>query len=229
MALWQIVLTCEHGGNEVPKEYKSLFTSDPAVLLTHRGLDIGALTWAEWLAKKCSCPLIFSKTSRLLVDLNRSLKSRSLFSPYALELSYDKRQDILDRFYFPYRQEVTDLIQKFIRNNKRVLHLSIHSFTPVLNGIQRNADVGLLYDPRRPLEKKVCRALASTSVLALRYNYPYRGTADGLTTTLRKYFSASDYLGIEIEINQRFGVKGSQVEEAVLCPLLLAINTIIGE
>ena len=31
-----------------------------------------------------------------------------------------------------------------------------------------------------------------------------RGTADGLTTTLRRRFGAEDYLGVELEVSQRF-------------------------
>ena len=37
----------------------------------------------------------------------------------------------------------------------------------------------------------------------VRRNYPYSGTADGLTTDLRAGFGPR-YLGIEIEVNQRF-------------------------
>ena len=36
---------------------------------------------------------------------------------------------------------------------KQVLHVAVHSFTPVLHGERRNADVGLLYDPARPRER----------------------------------------------------------------------------
>jgi hypothetical protein len=39
--------------------------------------------------------------------------------------------------------------------------------------------------------------------MKVRFNYPYKGTSDGLTTTLRKKFGPQ-YVGIEIEINQKF-------------------------
>ena len=38
--------------------------------------------------------------------------------------------------------------------------------------------------------------------IRIRYNYPYRGTADGMTSYLRKRFAARTYLGIVIELNQ---------------------------
>ena len=90
-----------------------------------------------------------------------------------------------------------------------MLHLSVHSFTPAIDGRVRNADVGLLYDPARTAERRVCqqlqRALQSAHPeLRVRRNYPYRGTADGFTTYLRRLFPDKQYAGIEIEINQRY-------------------------
>ena len=36
----------------------------------------------------------------------------------------------------------------------------------------------------------------------MRYNYPYSGAADGLTTWLRLRHPQTRYLGVELEINQ---------------------------
>jgi hypothetical protein len=38
----------------------------------------------------------------------------------------------------------------------------------------------------------------------VRRNYPYRGWSDGLTTALRRRFAERAYVGIELEVNQRF-------------------------
>ena len=37
----------------------------------------------------------------------------------------------------------------------------------------------------------------------MRRNYPYAGKGDGLTSYLRQRFAHGDYLGIELEVNQR--------------------------
>jgi hypothetical protein len=37
----------------------------------------------------------------------------------------------------------------------------------------------------------------------VRFNYPYLGKADGFTTFMRKQFP-KNYIGIEIEVNQKF-------------------------
>jgi predicted N-formylglutamate amidohydrolase len=88
------------------------------------------------------------------------------------------------------------------------VHLSSHSFTPALDGVARDADIGLLYDPRRAGERALCRhwrsALARHApALKVRMNYPYAGTADGFTTYLRRRFPGHGYVGIELEVNQR--------------------------
>ena len=44
---------------------------------------------------------------------------------------------------------------------------------------------------------------ASAAQLRVRRNYPYAGNGDGLTSYLRQRFADSDYIGIELEVNQR--------------------------
>ena len=104
-----------------------------------------------------------------------------------------------------------------MKQHDKVLHLSIHSFTPILDGVERVCDIGLLYDPRRKREHAFCRALAKqvrdTTNFTLRSNYPYKGSSDGFTTYLRKHYPESRYCGIEIEINQKLlSGKSKQLE-----------------
>jgi len=203
----KLVITCEHGGNLIPKQYKHLFVEGEKALKSHRGYDLGALDLfyeLNDLADYSSSNSI----SRLLIEINRSLGHPALFSKFTNSLSKPEKDKIISEFYRPYRNDVEQHIEKLINDGGVVLHLSIHSFTPELNGEQRNADVGLLYDPSRDTEKMFCKNLKSelkntSSDLKIRYNYPYLGTADGFTTYLRKKFQ-HNYSGIEIEVNQKF-------------------------
>jgi predicted N-formylglutamate amidohydrolase len=132
---------------------------------------------------------------------------RGLFSGITRELSRPERERIIAEYYRPYRAAVETALAESIRRRRRVLHVSVHSFTPVLNGATRNADIGLLYDPARPAERALAahwkQALAARLALRVRRNYPYRGTADGFTSWLRKRFPDPAYAGIEFELNQR--------------------------
>ena len=204
----QIIITCEHGGCEVPAAYRSLFQGQTATLVSHRGWDPGALQVAARLGYSLRVPLFCSTVSRLLIDNNRSLGHRQLFSEFSRSLSAKDKEEVTGRYYLPHRKEVMQAIETAIAAGRPVVHLAIHSFTPVLNGRRRQADLGLLYDPARGNEQQFCQGWQAGLEkagphLAVRRNYPYRGRADGLATWLRRRYPEEAYLGIEVEINQR--------------------------
>lgn len=96
-----------------------------------------------------------------------------------------------------------------VRKHRRVLHLSVHSFTPVFEGCTRPTDLGILYDPKRKTESEAARHLIATlrdifPQLKIHANRPYRGISDGHTNALRREFKDTAYCGIEIEVNQRW-------------------------
>ncbi|WP_146581959.1 N-formylglutamate amidohydrolase [Neorhodopirellula pilleata] len=205
------LITCEHGGNDVPAAYAVHFQSAHAkrCLNSHRGYDPGALDAAKRFAVALDAPLISSTTTRLLVDLNRSESSSDVISEFARVLSDGQRESLIRRFHRPYRQKVIDHLDAVIKPNERIIHLSIHTFVPRFRGQLRQVDVGILYDPARSHEAVFCERWISKLQMANRRwrvsaNEPYAGTDDGLTTTCRGLFDAEQYLGIEVEINHRY-------------------------
>lgn len=203
---WCLLITCEHGGNEIPGRWASLFAQHQALLASHRGYDPGALDIATALSTAFDAPLISSCTSRLLIDLNRSLHNPGVWSEQTASLSLAERSEIIAAHYLPYRQAVSALVDQALAAGKPVLHLSSHSFTPSLNGKLRHADVGLLYDPGRPGEVQFAQRwraalLARDPSLRVRRNYPYAGRNDGLTRSLRQAHPPDVYLGLELELN----------------------------
>ena len=198
------LFTCEHGGREVPAEFAPLFADAGKVLASHRGSDPGSLEVFNALAPHFADAGFKSTTTRLLVDLNRSLHHPGLFSEFTRTLPAAERAAIVDRWWRPWREAVAATVAAWQSTGLAVRHVSVHSFTPRLRGQARNADIGLLYDPGRPAERAFCRAWQAR-LLALgwrvRLNYPYRGVADGHTTALRRRFT-QDYCGIELELNQ---------------------------
>lgn len=224
-----LLLSCEHGGNLVPDPYRALFEGHTALLQTHRGYDIGILPLARQLARELAAPIEIAEVTRLLVDLNRSPTHPALFSFITRDLSRTEKEGILRRHYRPYRQAVEMQATKLVEKGRRVVHIAVHSFTPELHGQLRNADIGLLYDPARPLEKSFCllwqkELAASAPQLRIRRNYPYRGAADSLGKTLRRRFDASDYLAIELEINQRIPTRDGATWEKVKSVLVESLR-----
>jgi predicted N-formylglutamate amidohydrolase len=201
------VVTCEHGGNRIPAAYRALFRGHAALLATHRGYDPGALLMARDLARALRAPLVTSTVSRLLVDLNRSVGHPQLFSVMTLGTPAATRSAIVAGHYLPYREEVERIVARAVARGRRVIHVSSHSFTPELHGKVRRADVGLLYDPGRRGEARLCARWKATLAhrapeLRVRRNYPYAGKGDGLTSYLRRQFPPAAYVGVELEVNQ---------------------------
>ncbi|MDR8391660.1 N-formylglutamate amidohydrolase [Aliifodinibius sp. S!AR15-10] len=204
----QIIITCEHAGNSVPAPYRKLFDNNPGILNTHRGYDIGAFGLAKKCAQRLNVTPFVHHITRLLVDLNRSPNSNELFSEYTRSLDEETKESVLNTYYQPHRTRVEQKIGDLIAEGERVLHLSVHTFTPELNGAIREADIGLLFDPERPEEKRFCEAwkslLKKKTDLNILFNTPYPGVMDGFTTYLRTKYKVTEYVGLEIEVNQKF-------------------------
>jgi predicted N-formylglutamate amidohydrolase len=200
-----LLLTCEHGGNRVPREYRALFLGRQALLASHRGWDPGALAVGRSLARALDTELIAATTTRLLVDLNRSPHNPAVFSELSRGLTRDRRDALLARCHRPHWDRVRTVIAA---RSGGAMHLAVHTFTPVWRGAKRNFEMGILYDPKRRRERSLAmawqrRLRAELPRLGVRRNAPYRGNADGLTAALRREFPAERYLGLELELNQR--------------------------
>lgn len=211
----QFLITCEHGGSKVPARYRQFFLGHEALLQTHRGYDAGALVMAQELATVFNAPLFFSTTSRLLIDLNRSIGHPHLYSKATRAAPAEVRREMLEQYYLPYRNQVEEKIAKMLAQSSRVIHIASHSFTPQLDDQVRTADIGLLYDPARRGEVELCgrwvAALKSQATgFKVRRNYPYAGRSDGFTAYLRRRFSADSYVGVELELNQKHVIAGGR-------------------
>lgn len=204
----KIIITCEHYTNHIPQEYQHLFAGNGDILELHNAYDIGSDKIAEGICDIAKLPLHKGNISRLLIDFNRNLHNPQVYSKFSENLPNEEKVNLINNYYKPYRDAVEADIKKLIDSNYQVLHLSMHTFTPNFNNIFRNVDIGILYDPRSHAEKEVSRVIKrfiinENSKYIVRLNYPYKGRSDGFTTTLRKKYPAIDYLGIEIECNQR--------------------------
>lgn len=229
-----LILSCEHATNAIPRSYQSLFRGNEEVLESHRGWDPGTLQLGKALKCRFKVDLHQTTVSRLLVEVNRSVTHPRLFSEFSACLSPDERNNLLVAYYFPYREAVEHAIREAVQRKKTVLHLSLHSFTPQLGTDVRKADIGLLYDPARPLEREFSARWAHLirqvdPRLKVRKNYPYLGKADGFTTYLRKQFSAADYLGIELEVNQSYMQKSSPAFKRITKTIVASLHKLRGE
>lgn len=198
------LITCEHASNRVPVPWRWLFVGEEHVLDGHRGHDIGATDLALRMSGQLHAPLLAGRVTRLLVDLNRSASHPARFSPWSRRLEPAQRAHLAERWWEPHWRAYREWVDRL---PGLVVHIACHSFTPVLNGKQRQADIGLLYDPSRRLERDWCVGLAGhlreqLPDLRIRRNYPYRGTSNGLGQQHRWLYPPQRLITMEIEFNQ---------------------------
>ena len=214
-----LIISCEHAVNAVPEEYQHLFDKNKSILQSSHAIDFGSLAIAQRLSHDLNCQLTQSSVTRLLVDCNRNDNHAHCFSEYSKPLSKTEKQHLLDQYYHPFRQETEHLIKTNIDSNQQVLHLSIHSFAPVLNGQVCNAGIGLLYDSHRHAEKEVARLwnslLIHQTAYRIRMNYPASCISEGFISSLRKQYLEQDYLGLELQVNQALIENSESIDEII--------------
>jgi len=217
----QILVSCEHASNRLPDGMEW----PDGLLDLHIAWDPGALPIAERLARMFDAPLHAGEYSRLLVDLNRTEGNSRLIRrvsdghkiPFNQRLDTAETRRRIERYYLPYRNAVSEGVARIIEERGRCVHLCIHTYTPRLRDKVRGNDIGLLYDPYRrpeaPLVHELRKALVEQTGLVVWLNRPYQGTADGILPRIREQHPDERFVGIELEVNQKFAARPRQLAE----------------
>lgn len=173
-----VVLVCDHASNRVPRRLGTLGLYADR-LAEHIGWDPGAAEVARRLSDHLDAPLVLSGYSRLVVDCNRrpdsiqSIPEQSAGVPVPgnIGLCSEERRQRRRALFAPYHEAISRLLDG--RAGRPALLLSIHSFTPALNGRARPWHVGLSPGHNRRLGELMCGALARDGRLTVGYDRPY--------------------------------------------------------
>jgi predicted N-formylglutamate amidohydrolase len=200
------VLVCDHASNRVPKRLGTLGLA-PRRLAGHIAWDPGAAEVARRLAARLDAPLVLNGYSRLVIDCNRPLgntesvaeQSAGVPIPGNQGLSPQDRQIRINTLFQPYHDAIGRLLDD--RSRRPSLLLSIHSFTPVLNGQQRPWHIGVSYRRDRRFSALMIGALASGGDLIVGENEPYP-IEDDMDYTIPLHGEGRGLPGVMIEIRQ---------------------------
>ena len=231
------LVTCEHGSNQVPTWLEKDFVSEQNTVLSDSGsmvagdsYDAGALDAATYFARQLRCPLITAKFSPAVVDVNRSLGQRGVFSPITRKLSAKQKKRIVSEIHEPYQKSLETAVERQLRKDELLIHLSVHSFATFESAqspegedralTARRTDLGLLYDPSRQYELALCLdwyddLFYSLPLLRVRRNYPRRGVSQSLLASFRQKYPADCYIGIELQLNRAWCVRDVPVRNKV--------------
>ncbi|MEP0960929.1 MAG: N-formylglutamate amidohydrolase [Roseobacter sp.] len=200
--LSDIVLVCEHASNFIPTALDNLGLDDIA-RTSHAAWDPGAQGVACEMSRILDAPLVSSCVSRLVYDCNRppsavdAMPARSeVFDiPGNQELSQAERETRTALYYDPFRAKLThSLLQK-----KNAIVVTIHSFTPVYNGVSRAVEIGILHDTDKRLADGIIDVAQGRTSHIVRRNEPY-GPGDGVTHTLQEHALPQSRLNVMVEI-----------------------------
>lgn len=173
-----VVLVCDHASNRIPRRLGTLGL-DADRLAEHIGWDPGAAEVARRLSDHLNAPLVLSGYSRLVIDCNRrpdsvqSIPEQSAGVPVPgnVGLSAEERQQRRRGLFAPYHEAIGRLLDR--RAGQPTLLLSIHSFTPALNGRARPWQIGLSPGHDRRLAELMRGALTRDGRLTVGDDQPY--------------------------------------------------------
>ncbi|QDX25505.1 N-formylglutamate amidohydrolase [Sphingomonas suaedae] len=194
-----VLILCDHASNAVPADID--LGINPALLVKHIAIDIGAGPLAEALAGRLEAPAILAAVSRLVIDFNREPDALGLIvrasDGHAIPGNEDAdRDERIARFFAPYHAQIA----RTVRTRRPALIVAIHSFTPELeSGIDepRPWEAGILYNRDARAANVAVRLLREAGIVT-GDNEPYSGRILNATMNRHAEAGGTPYLGIEI-------------------------------
>jgi predicted N-formylglutamate amidohydrolase len=227
-----LVLVADHARRDLPEEYGELGL--PASEFDrHIAFDIGVEAVTRNLAELTGAPAVLAGFSRLLIDPNRGEEDPTLIRqlydgtvvPGNYPMAPQERERRLDRFYRPYHDAVDAMIASVAAASGRPpLILSVHSFTPVMQGHVRPWHAGVLWDRDDRAARPLIDMLGADPLLVVGDNEPYDGALRG--DTMYRHAIVKGFAHALVEIRQDLIAEESGARRWAerLAPIVDAIN-----
>ncbi len=202
------VLLCDHAGAAVPRSHGTLGLDD-ATLCRHIAWDIGAADVTRRLANLLDAPALLANYSRLFIDPNRRLDhpgsilamSDGIRVPGNTSVDATEAARRADYAFWPYHNRALEMIEQAETWCDAATILCIHSFTPVMEGVDRPWHVGILWNHDGRIARPLLDALRQMPGLVVGDNKPYSGD-DPPGYGLDVYGTAAGRPHVTIEIRQ---------------------------
>ncbi|WP_265516679.1 N-formylglutamate amidohydrolase [Nitratireductor luteus] len=218
------VLACEHASRAIPPEYGDLGLGEEA-LSSHIAWDPGARAVAVELARLLDAPLVAQRVSRLVYDCNRPMeapdampvRSELYMVPGNMGLTEEERAARVAQFYRPFEKALAASLDSRTTARRLPMLVTIHSFTPVYNGVHRDVEIGVLHDRDSRLADALLASLMTGAGFEVRRNEPY-GPEHGVMHTLVTHALPRGLHNVMIEV--RNDLIADEVQQARLARLL---------
>ncbi len=201
-----ILLVCDHASNAVPEALSGLGLT-AAQMDDHIAWDIGAAALTRAIAAHLNATAVLAGYSRLLIDCNRAPDALDLVPaisdgiavPANSGLTLAERTSRLDHYHAPYHRRIEDLLSDAGRAMPVSAIVSIHSFTPHMNGHSRPWQLGILFDEDDRLAQQIYAQCRSQDGFVVGLNQPY-APSDGVYYTLTRHAASRNLAAVMLEV-----------------------------
>jgi predicted N-formylglutamate amidohydrolase len=178
------LLICDHGSAAIPKILGDLGL-DAGQRRRHIAWDIGIAEVTRRLAILLQVPAVLSGYSRLVIDCNRHLddptsiaqESDDVPVPGNRGLDAAARAQRAEACFWPYHHAITAQIRRMREAVRPPALISLHSFTPVMQGFERPWHIGVLWNKDGRLAIPLLAGLGRDRDICVGDNQPYDGRA----------------------------------------------------
>ena len=211
------LVVCDHAGRAVPARLGRLGLLD-TVFDTHIAWDIGALGFAERLARRLGATLISQAYSRLVIDCNRDpthpgaipSESDRVSIPGNTDLTRQDRAARIAEIHAPYHARISTEVATRVAEDRPPLMICAHSFTPSMQGVARPWHVGVLHGEDSPASEALLALLRAEGDLVVGDNEPYAMDGTDFTAPTHAWARGLDVLELEIRQDLLFDPEGQE-------------------
>lgn len=230
-----ILLVCDHASCRFPASLGDMGL-DPFARRCHLAVDIGAGPLTECLSDSLGVTAVLAQYSRLVVDCNRELLDPGAFLEFGdgilvpgnRRLSQAGKNARAEEIYWPYHRAIEGQIKRLSSIGPAPAFISIHSFTPVLDGESRPWEIGILWDTDARLPEIFLSDFRAAGFLT-GDNEPYSGRApQDYTVDNHAEARGLPHLGIEVRQDLIDDVAGVERIAAVMHKIIKSIPERIG-
>jgi predicted N-formylglutamate amidohydrolase len=230
-----VLLVCDHAGCRFPASLGTLGL-DPFARRCHLAWDIGAGALTERLAKQLGVTAVLARYSRLVVDCNRELMDPGAFLEYGdgilvpgnRHLARAEKERRADAVYWPYHRAIDDQVRRLRAAGPPPAFISMHSFAPVLDGIVRDVQMGVLWDADSRLSDIFIEEFRAAGYVT-GDNEPYSGRApQDYTVDNHAEAGGLPHVGIEVRQDLIGDVAGIEAVERVVRSIIASVPKRIG-
>ena len=218
LAASPFLLVGDHAGLAIPEALTDLGLSQTD-RSRHIALDLGVRELGLVLGEKLGAPFVWQHFSRLVCDCNRhpsdpdwaAATSDGSEIPGNRDISNFDRAVRLAQIFEPYHRAIAEALDVRNEAGATTVLVSLHSFTPTMDGVRRPWEIGVLHDGRDDaFALRVLELLRRCDGFMVGDNEPYDMDHTDYTVPRHAYPRGLPY--IEIEVRQDLLADGAGVE-----------------